>query len=87
MKYWNEKNYCTTVSLCTYNISLKCLKYMYFCFRTKMADFRKVPILCLAWLFISLLTGQTCGVAVMSIDIGSEWLKVAIVSVRINLYY
>lgn len=49
-----------------------------------MADFKKIPTLCLTLLFISLMCGQAFGVAVMSVDIGSEWMKVAIVSVRIT---
>ncbi|CAB0045021.1 unnamed protein product [Trichogramma brassicae] len=39
-----------------------------------------MPVLCLLLLLINLMTTQTQGLAVMSVDLGSEWMKIAIVS-------
>ncbi|XP_008207113.1 hypoxia up-regulated protein 1 isoform X1 [Nasonia vitripennis] len=45
-----------------------------------MAHCNKLPMMFLALLAIGLLSSQAYGLAVMSIDIGSEWMKIAIVS-------
>ncbi|XP_014221375.1 hypoxia up-regulated protein 1 [Trichogramma pretiosum] len=45
-----------------------------------MIQIRKMPVLCLLLLLINLMTTQTQGLAVMSVDLGSEWMKIAIVS-------
>lgn len=62
------------------------LYLMIFCFRDNMADCKKLPIIFLALLSIGLMSSETYGIAVMSVDIGSEWMKVAIVSVRFILH-
>ena len=45
-----------------------------------------ISVIVLSLFAFSFLFNQSDGLAVMSIDIGSEWFKVAIVSVSINYY-
>ncbi|XP_014212176.1 hypoxia up-regulated protein 1 isoform X2 [Copidosoma floridanum] len=45
----------------------------------KMAQIKKFVVALLTLLSISLMCSQTYGLAVMSVDLGSEWMKVAIV--------
>lgn len=52
-----------------------------------MAHYKKLPMIFLALLSIGLLSSQAYGLAVMSIDIGSEWMKIAIVSVIIPILF
>ena len=47
-----------------------------------MAHLKKIPIMGLLMLLICLMSSQVSGLAVMSVDLGSEWMKIAIVSVR-----
>ena len=49
-----------------------------------MAHCKRLPALLLVILSIGLMSSETYGIAVMSVDIGSEWMKIAIVSVRAN---
>lgn len=45
---------------------------------------KNISLIALSLFTICLLFGKNDGLAVMSVDIGSEWFKVAIVSVSVN---
>jgi hypothetical protein len=54
-------------------------------FIDKMAHRKKLPLILLVILSIGFLSNQINAIAVMSIDLGSEWIKIAIVSVNMFL--
>lgn len=72
---------CSSENVCCISADVNVLSLH---FRDKMTSYKSVPLACLALLSIGLLSSRAYGVAVMSVDLGSENMKIAIVTVRIE---